>query len=131
MEQAGDDSSCSYQCSYVILRDHLVSVPDKSVLIAGVGGVIGRNVAAEYAKSGVRVRGVSRRKVGKEAWDHIAADLSDAEEEADRAGFDWTVLRPEAVIGFATGNPMNLLMVIAAYLAVTRELRRLHLQLGL
>jgi nucleoside-diphosphate-sugar epimerase len=217
MEQTGDDSSYSYRWPHDALRGHLVTAPDKTVLVAGVGGVIGRNVAAEYAKSGVRVRGVSRRKVGDEGWDHIAADLSDADdarralagtgdvthlvfaaythrtvlaeqvapnvallrntldalrhnganlrhvtlyqgnkaygshlgrfktpaketdarllgpnfyydqedllrEEAERAGFDWTVLRPEAVIGFATGNPMNLLMVIAAYLAVTREL---------
>jgi nucleoside-diphosphate-sugar epimerase len=40
---------------------------------------------------------------------------------ADR-GFDVTVLRPEGVVGYAVGNPMNLLMVIAVYAAVCREL---------
>jgi nucleoside-diphosphate-sugar epimerase len=34
----------------------------------------------------------------------------------------FTVLRPEAICGFAVGNPMNLTMVIAAYAAISREL---------
>jgi nucleoside-diphosphate-sugar epimerase len=217
MELKEDVLSCRYRSSQVAARDHLVTAPNKSVLVAGVGGVIGRNAAIEYARSGFRVRGVSRRTVSDENWERIGADLSDAEdarrafadtgdvthlvfaaytqrtalaeqvapnvallrntldallhngsslrhvtlyqgnkaygshlgrfktpaketdprllgpnfyydqedllrEEADRAGFDWTILRPEAVIGFATGNPMNLLMVIAAYIAITREL---------
>lgn len=34
----------------------------------------------------------------------------------------WTALRPEAVCGFATGNPMNLAMVIAVYAVLSKEL---------
>jgi hypothetical protein len=34
---------------------------------------------------------------------------------AGERGFRLTVLRPEGVIGYAVGNPMNLLMVIAVY----------------
>jgi nucleoside-diphosphate-sugar epimerase len=34
----------------------------------------------------------------------------------------WTALRPEAVIGIAVGNPMNLLMVIAVYASIARAL---------
>ncbi|MEU1598510.1 NAD-dependent epimerase/dehydratase family protein [Streptomyces sp. NPDC005708] len=56
-----------------------MAASDTSVLVAGVGGVIGRNVAAEYARSGVRVRGVSWRKVAGEGWDRITADLSDVD----------------------------------------------------
>jgi nucleoside-diphosphate-sugar epimerase len=41
---------------------------------------------------------------------------------AAERGFDATMLRPEAVIGYATGNPMNLLMVIAVYASVCKEL---------
>jgi nucleoside-diphosphate-sugar epimerase len=41
---------------------------------------------------------------------------------AAERGFAATMLRPEAVIGYATGNPMNLLMVIAVYASVCREL---------
>ncbi len=37
-------------------------------------------------------------------------------------GFDLTVLRPEGVVGYAVGNPMNLLMVIAVYAAISKEL---------
>jgi nucleoside-diphosphate-sugar epimerase len=40
------------------------------------------------------------------------------------AGKAWsfTALRPEAVCGFAVGNPMNLTMVIAVYAAISKEL---------
>src|SRR5947209_2892535 len=39
-------------------------------------------------------------------------------------GKNWyfTALRPEAVAGFAVGNPMNLLMAIAVYAAISKEL---------
>jgi nucleoside-diphosphate-sugar epimerase len=41
-----------------------------------------------------------------------------------QAGKSWTftALRPEAVCGFAVGNPMNLLTVIAVYAAISKEL---------
>ena len=43
---------------------------------------------------------------------------------ARQKGKRWhfTALRPEAVIGYATGNPMNLLMVIAVYATLSKEL---------
>ncbi len=37
-------------------------------------------------------------------------------------GWSFTALRPEAVCGFALGNPMNLAMVIAVYAALSKEL---------
>jgi len=43
-------------------------------------------------------------------------------EVAAERGFRLTVLRPEGVVGYAVGNPMNLLMVIAVYAAVCKEL---------
>lgn len=36
--------------------------------------------------------------------------------------WSWTALRPEAVSGFAVGNPMNLAMVIAVYAVISKEL---------
>jgi nucleoside-diphosphate-sugar epimerase len=41
-----------------------------------------------------------------------------------QSGRPWhyTILRPEAVSGFAVGNPMNLIMVIGVYAAVSKEL---------
>lgn len=36
--------------------------------------------------------------------------------------WSFTALRPEAVCGFAIGNPMNLLTVIAVYAAISREI---------
>ncbi|WP_104116142.1 SDR family oxidoreductase [Arthrobacter sp. B1805] len=37
-------------------------------------------------------------------------------------GFEATMLRPEGVVGYAVGNPMNILMVIAVYASISREL---------
>jgi nucleoside-diphosphate-sugar epimerase len=34
----------------------------------------------------------------------------------------WSALRPEAVCGFALGNPMNIAMVIAVYATISKEL---------
>lgn len=43
-------------------------------------------------------------------------------ERQKRTGWHWTALRPEAVCGFAVGNPMNLAMVIAVYAVISKEL---------
>lgn len=44
-------------------------------------------------------------------------------ERASRCGFTWTVLRPDAVWGPSVGSPMNLLMGVAAFAAVSKELQ--------
>ncbi|MGD6978697.1 MULTISPECIES: SDR family oxidoreductase [Citricoccus] len=41
---------------------------------------------------------------------------------AAERGFSFTALRPEGVTGYATGNPMNLLLVIGVYAAICKEL---------
>lgn len=43
-------------------------------------------------------------------------------ERAAQGGFSFTALRPEGVTGYATGNPMNLLLLIGVYAAISREL---------
>lgn len=43
------------------------------------------------------------------------------ERQAGKA-WRWTALRPEAICGYAVGNPMNLAMVIAVYAAISKEL---------
>lgn len=43
-------------------------------------------------------------------------------DRASKHGFTYTIFRPEGVIGYAQGTPMNLLMVIAAYVALTKRL---------
>jgi hypothetical protein len=40
----------------------------------------------------------------------------------EQSNWRWTIMRPEAVSGFAVGNPMNLPMVIAIYATISREL---------
>ncbi|WP_263359961.1 SDR family oxidoreductase [Acidicapsa ligni] len=37
--------------------------------------------------------------------------------------WSWSALRPEAICGYAIGNPMNLAMVIAVYAMISKELR--------
>jgi nucleoside-diphosphate-sugar epimerase len=36
--------------------------------------------------------------------------------------WSWSALRPHTVCGFAVGNPMNIMMVIAVYAAISKEL---------
>ena len=40
----------------------------------------------------------------------------------EQSNWRWTIMRPEAVSGFAVGNPMNVPMVIAIYATISREL---------
>ncbi len=37
-------------------------------------------------------------------------------------GWSWVALRPQTVVGFAVGNPMNIATVIAVYAAISKEL---------
>ncbi|ONG46540.1 hypothetical protein BKE38_25250 [Pseudoroseomonas deserti] len=65
---------------------------------------------------------------GKEdAPRHIHPNFYWAQEDDIRArqpqgGWDWTIFRPQAVIGFALGSAMNLLTALGAYAAISREL---------
>jgi nucleoside-diphosphate-sugar epimerase len=50
-------------------------------------------------------------------------DQEDFLREASKGrAWKWTALRPEAVMGMAVGNPMNLLMVIAVYAMISKAL---------
>lgn len=40
---------------------------------------------------------------------------------ARAGGFTWTVLRPDAMIGYSTGSPMNLLTSIAVFAALSKD----------
>ena len=40
---------------------------------------------------------------------------------AGRGDFDWSILRPDAVIGAIGGNPMNIAMVIGAFAALSKQ----------
>ncbi|SNB68484.1 Nucleoside-diphosphate-sugar epimerase [Arboricoccus pini] len=43
-------------------------------------------------------------------------------ERAKGSGFEWTVLRPDGVLGPSIGSPMNMLMGVGAYAAICKEL---------
>jgi len=43
-------------------------------------------------------------------------------ERQQAADWHWTALRPEAICGYGTGNPMNLAMVIAVYATISKQL---------
>jgi nucleoside-diphosphate-sugar epimerase len=58
---------------------------------------------------------------------HMPPNFYYAQEDLLRArqpgkAWHWTALRPEAVCGYALGNPMNLAMVIAVYATICKEL---------
>lgn len=59
------------------------------------------------------------RLIGPHAY-YMQEDL--LRHRAQQRGFDFTVLRPEWVTGYATGNLMNLLLVIVVYAAISKEL---------
>lgn len=40
---------------------------------------------------------------------------------AARDGFTWTVLRPDLVLGFATGSPMNMLLALGVYASLCKD----------
>lgn len=40
---------------------------------------------------------------------------------AEQQGFNWTVLRPDGVMGTSTGSPMNILTGLAAFAAISQE----------
>ena len=42
-------------------------------------------------------------------------------EMASRYGVSWTVLRPDVVVGLATGSPMNLLMALGVYATLCKD----------
>lgn len=44
-------------------------------------------------------------------------------ERSAQAGWRFTILRPDAMLGIAVGNPMNIVMAIAVYASIARELR--------
>lgn len=39
---------------------------------------------------------------------------------AERDGFDWSILRPDVVVGSAAGNPMNITVTMAVYAALSQ-----------
>jgi nucleoside-diphosphate-sugar epimerase len=62
----------------------------------------------------------------EDASRHLAANLYFAQEDVLRerqlAGeLEWSILRPDAVLGDIAGNPFNIAMVIGAYAALCRE----------
>lgn len=62
----------------------------------------------------------------EEASRHLAANFYFAQEDVLRerqlAGeLEWSILRPDAVLGDIAGNPFNIAMVIGAYAALCRE----------
>ena len=49
---------------------------------------------------------------------YVQEDLLRA--RADRDGFDWSILRPDVVVGSAAGNPMNITVTMAVYAALSQ-----------
>jgi nucleoside-diphosphate-sugar epimerase len=78
---------------------------------------------------GAKVYGVHLGKVHAPFYEHdprylgpnfyyVQEDLLRA--RAERDGFDWSILRPDVVVGSAAGNPMNITVTMAVYAALSR-----------
>jgi nucleoside-diphosphate-sugar epimerase len=110
--------------------------------LSQVNGALLDNTLDALAAAGAPLRHVTLYQGGKAYGAHLGYFNSPAKErdprlvqpnfyydqedalraKAAERGFDVTLLRPEGVIGYAVGNPMNLLMVIAVYASICREL---------
>ena len=113
-----------------------------------IGGIVGpnvelmRNALDAVIEAGWSVRHVTLYQGGKYYGAHIGPFKTPAKEDdprlpgpnfyydqqdllearAARDGFAYTIFRPEAVCGIAPGNPLNILLVIAVYAAICKEL---------
>jgi nucleoside-diphosphate-sugar epimerase len=101
-----------------------------------------RNTLDALRAAGAPLRHVTLYQGGKAYGHHLGYFTTPAKETAPRLiaphfyytqedllreagaerGFAFTALRPEGVTGYATGNPMNLLLVIGVYAAISKEL---------
>jgi nucleoside-diphosphate-sugar epimerase len=101
-----------------------------------------RNVVDVVEKASPTLRHVTLMQGGKAYGCHLGPFKTPAKESDPRhmppnfyydqedflrelepaASWTWTALRPEAVCGFAVGNPMNLAMVIAVYASISKAL---------
>lgn len=101
-----------------------------------------QNLVEAVAKASPALRHVTLMQGGKAYGCHIGPFASPAKESDPRhmppnfyydqedflrtasrgQRWTWTALRPEAVMGLAVGNPMNLLMVIAVYALISKAL---------
>ena len=118
-----------------------IEKPTDAELIT-VNDVLLRNTLDAVAAAGAPLRHVTLYQGGKAYGHHLGFFNTPAKETDPRLiaphfyytqedllrqvaaerDFAFTVLRPEAVIGYATGNPMNLLLVIGVYAAISKEL---------
>ena len=59
---------------------------------------------------------------------HVAANFYYTQEDllrerAQQGEFEWSILRPDPVVGDIAGNPMNIAMVIGAFIALSKQAR--------
>jgi nucleoside-diphosphate-sugar epimerase len=79
---------------------------------------------------GAKVYGVHLGKVAAPFYEdetprHLPPNFYYTQEDAlrrraDTDGFDWTILRPDVVVGDVAGNPMNIAMVIGVFAAISK-----------
>ena len=93
--------------------------------LAAAGAPLGRVVLYQGAKVyGVHL-GPVRAPFREDAPRHLPPNFYYTQEDAlrrraDGGGPEWTLLRPDVVVGDVVGNPMNIATVIGAYAAISR-----------
>ena len=90
-----------------------------------VGAPVQRVVLYQGAKVyGVHL-GVAQAPFYEDDPRHLGPNFYYAQEDflrkrAERDGFDWSILRPDVVVGSAAGNPMNIAVVIGVFAALSK-----------
>ncbi len=141
-----DEAATALKLSEIGDVTHIVyaaykEVPGLAELVAPNLAMI-RNLVTTIEKSSGKLEHVTLMQGGKAYGCHLGPFPTPAREDDPRhmppnfyydqedflrehsvgKHWHWTVLRPEAVCGMAVGNPMNLLMVIAVYASICREM---------
>lgn len=128
------DATAMVYCAYVEREDMAATVaPNVTMLANAIEGLL---------EAGAKLRHVVMIGGGKSYGVHLGPYKTPAKERdprfmgpifyndqedllrelAERHSFAWTVLRPDAVWGPSIGSPMNLLLGVAAFAAISREL---------
>jgi nucleoside-diphosphate-sugar epimerase len=95
--------------------------------------VVGAPIERVVLYQGAKVYGIHLGPVPSPFYEddnqrHLGPNFYFTQEDELRArsaagGLDWSILRPDVVVGDAIGNPMNIAMVIGAFMALSRDQR--------
>ena len=108
-------------------EQNLALVSNPVTVMSTVSGSLERVVLQEGSKAYGRQLGPFKTPAKESDSRHMPPNFYYEQEDFLKSfqqgkSWTWSVLRPEAVCGFAVGNPMNLIMCFGTYAAISKEL---------